>query len=353
MSPARLLPILLLALLPACRSARRGDEAEAGGPASGANVTAETAAATRGPFAITVQAIATVAPRPGSFVSMGAPAPTRVSRVYVSEGDSVRPGQPLVGFEPAAFDAELDRAASARNTAQRAYDRARRLSEQGILPRKEVDQTASDLAQAEAAWVSARRAQELSTLRSPIAGIVARMSAVANSPVDATQPLVEVVDPSALELVLVVSPAEAGLVHSGAPVTVAEQGDTTGAELGRGVVIAVSPTVDSLGRGVQVRARVTAHRRPLRVGEGLPAVIEVAVHRDAVSIPAAALVPEGDAFKVFVVDSSDVAHSRPVTVGGRWRNRVEVLAGLREGEIVVTEGAYGVEDGTRIRRPAP
>jgi multidrug efflux pump subunit AcrA (membrane-fusion protein) len=61
-----------------------------------------------------------------------------------------------------------------------------------------------------------------------------------------------------------------------------------------------------------------------------------------------ALVPEGDRFKVFVVDREGVAHSRPVVVGARSDSLAQISGGLKAGERVVAAGAYGVADSARI-----
>jgi hypothetical protein len=59
-------------------------------------------------------------------------------------------------------------------------------------------------------------------------------------------------------------------------------------------------------------------------------------------------VPEGDQFRVFVVDAKNIAHSRPVIVGVRDPDRVEIRKGLLAGERVVTYGAYGLDDGVTV-----
>jgi len=99
-----------------------------------------------------------------------------------------------------------------------------------------------------------------------------------------------------------------------------------------------------------VRARVPRTTRPLRIGESVAGRIATAVHPHAVTVPVAALVPSGDGFQVFVVDSAGVAHARPVTVGGRTEAVAEILTGLEAGATVVTTGAYGVADGAQISR---
>jgi membrane fusion protein (multidrug efflux system) len=68
----------------------------------------------------------------------------------------------------------------------------------------------------------------------------------------------------------------------------------------------------------------------------------------AVTVPVAALVPEGDGFKVFVVNAANIALSRKVTVGRRTDTVADITSGLSGGERVVTEGAYGVEDSVKV-----
>jgi hypothetical protein len=74
----------------------------------------------------------------------------------------------------------------------------------------------------------------------------------------------------------------------------------------------------------------------------------VATRPAAIVIPAEALVPEGDAFHVFVVDAKGIAHERDVTVGGRSAAGVEITEGLKAGERIVTTGAFGVQDSAKV-----
>jgi len=313
-----------------------------------ATVAARTAVAAVQSMPLTVSGIGTVAARPGRVAALGAPEPTRVAQVFVVPGQRVAAGDSLIAFERAPFEAAERSAAAAVTTAQHAYDRAVRLGAAGVVARKDVDQAAADLAQAQAAEVSAHRALELATIRSPIAGVVTAMRAVVGAPADAAQPLVEVADPSVLDVLVSVVPADAAAVRPGAPVALAAGEAPDAAAVAEGVVGEVAPAVDSVTRAVVVRVRVTRPARTLRIGETLFARITVAQHHDAVTVPAEALVPDGEGFKVFVVDSAGVAHARPVTVGARTAVTAEILDGVKAGERVVTYGAYGVDDGAKV-----
>src|SRR3989475_614451 len=316
-------------------------------------VGARTAVATVQAFPQIVRAIGTVVARPGRFAELAAPAPTRVAAIFVAPGERVAEGDSLVAFERAPFDAAAQSAEAALESAQHAYARALRLVQAGILPQKDADQAAAELAQAQVAAVTARRSRQLATLRAPLAGVVTRMSAVLGASVDPSQPLVEVADPAALDIVFNVTPPEAGAMHGGDSVTVKAGEGAGGESLGAGVVTTVGAAVDSVSRAVPVRARIARPARPLRIGESVFGAIVTAVHARAVTVPVEALVPAGDGYQVFVVDTAGIAHARPVRVGGRSEALAEIMSGLEAGETVVTSSAYGVAGGAKIARVAP
>lgn len=300
-------------------------------------------------LAVEIDVTATTVARPGGIATLAAPAPARVARVYVSPGDRVSRGQPLVAFERAPFEAAHSQAAAAARTAREAFARASRLLEQGIAPRRDVEQTRAALAAAEAALVVARRSLDLATLRAPISGVVSRLTAVLDASVGPSQALVEIVDPSATELELLLAPNDAARVAPGAPVRVV----TAGASPDSGVeaaVVSIGATVDSVVGGVRVRARLVGSHRLLRIGETMPARVQLELIPDAVVIPAASLVPDGDGYRVYVVTPGDTARARPVLVGSRADSLVQVQRGVVPGDLVVTEGAYGVDDGSPVIR---
>ena len=342
----RWLLLLCSAALVGCRKAGGADDA-------GHTVGVRTAVAVARAFPQTVSAIGTVTPRPGHFAELSAPAATRVARIEVAPGQRVARGDVLVEFERAPFEAAARSAEAALVVAQAAHDRAVRLAEAGVVPRRDVDQSAAELAQAQSSAVTARRALELAALRAPLAGVVTRMTAVLGQPVDASQVLVEVVDPDALDIVFAVSAEAAARVRVGAEVTMTAGDYEHGAPLGSGVVAGVAAALDSVSRAVQVRARLANPARPLRIGETVVGRIITGVHEGAVAIPAECVVPEGDGFKVFVIDAGGLARARAVTIGARADSLVEITSGLTAGETVVTYGAYGMEDSVKVVRERP
>jgi RND family efflux transporter MFP subunit len=339
---------MALLSMPFACAAHEEDEAEAH-----ASVRVETIVVEPRAFTETIDAIGTVEVRAGHFAALSAPAPTRVTAVTTAVGERVRRGASLVTLERTVFEAAATSAQAALTSAQQAYDRADRLVQAGISPRRDLDQAAADLAVARSNLLSARRAVDLAVLRSPIDGVVTRLDAPLGAAVDESQVLVEVADPQAIEVVLQVTPADAARLRVGASVALGTQGEGDDDAAMNGRIADIAGVVDTATRSVAVRVRPIGPTHGMRIGESVPAVITRTVHAQAIVVPVEALVPEGDAFRVFVVDPDSVAHARTVTVGARRGKEAMITDGLKPGERVVTSGAYGIDEGTKVLPPKP
>jgi RND family efflux transporter MFP subunit len=342
--------LLLLAALiistDAC--AKKAEEAEK----ARAVVSAQVAPVTAQHFTETVDAVGAVAARPGHIATMSAPSPTRVSKLYVSFGAHVKAGDPLVEFEQPAFDAAAKGADATLAAAEQAQARTQRLADAGVLPRKDAEAAAADLGAARLNAVNAKRARELSTLRSPIDGVVTRLNAVLGASADPAQVMVEVSDPSAVDAILVLSPADASRAKVGDLVQLHAGAAASGAAIATGRVADISAAVDTASRGVPARIEITSGAGAVRIGQTLFGRIAVAEHDKVVMVPLEALVPTGEGFKVFVVDEKGIAQSRPVKIGGRTDHGAWITDGLKPGENIVTQGAYGVDDSTKVETGA-
>ena len=335
--------ILLLAAVAACG----GSTADESGDVQPV-VTVRIDTVVARPFTETLGALGTVVPRTGHSSALSAPTAARVSRVFVTAGQHVAAGDTLVTFDQSPFAAALESAQAALAAAGSAQARAQRLVDAGIAARKDLDQANAELAQARANVATAQRDQELSIVRAPIGGVVTSVNAVLGASVDPSQVLVSLADPQALDLIFNVTPTDAARVHAGAGVTLTHGTGSAVDTVGTARVTDVGGAVDSATRSVAVRARLVASRRTLRLGETLDATIVVAVHQHSIAVPNEALVPEGESFHVFVVDSAGIAHARDVTLGARSDAESEVTSGVEAGDVIVTFGAYGVDDGARV-----
>ncbi len=175
------------------------------------------------------------------------------------------------------------------------------------------------------------------------------------TPVSAGAPLATIVDVSSLSLGADVDETDVFLVKPGVKAE-AELDAVPGARYPATVAsVGLSPTQSARG-GVSYRARLTLAGGTMADGSraptprpGMSAVVDLQVRTspDAVSVPAAAIVRDGDRDEVWVVQDSR-ARRRAVTVGTQGEDRVAITAGLRVGEQVVVRGADQVREGQEL-----
>jgi HlyD family secretion protein len=188
---------------------------------------------------------------------------------------------------------------------------------------------------------------------SPVAGLVLRVVRESAGVVQAGEPLLEVGDPAALELVTDVLTSDAVRIAPGAAVRVDGWG---GAPLeGRVRLIEPSATTRVSALGVQeqrvnvVIALDSPRELWASLGDGYRVETHVVVERrDAVlRVPASAVFRTGDGWAAYVLEGP-VVRLRPLELGLRSRDAIEVLGGLEEGARVVVFPGERVVDGAEV-----
>jgi membrane fusion protein (multidrug efflux system) len=90
-----------------------------------------------------------------------------------------------------------------------------------------------------------------------------------------------------------------------------------------------------------------ARRVAIRPGLIADVRFVLGIHEAAVSVPGDALVLEGEALFVYVIEGS-VAKARPVMIGMKHSGFIEITEGLKPGERLVVEGHKQVRDGDEV-----
>ena len=116
-----------------------------------------------------------------------------------------------------------------------------------------------------------------------------------------------------------------------------------------GEVYFIAPQLDPTNRTGLVKAKVANSNLRLKPGMFASLDLTLKVKDQAVVIPEAALMPQGDRVMVYVVDEQMTAQLRPVKPGLRQAGRVEIMEGIKEGETVVVEGWQKARPGGKVR----
>jgi RND family efflux transporter MFP subunit len=283
-------------------------------------------------------------PTPGGSALLTAPAAGVVASVVAQVGARVRRGDELLRLDVPELAADARQKDAAAAQANREAERQARLLNDGVTSQRAAEEAAAAARQASSAAQASQALLARTSVRSPLGGRVQTVRAQPGERVDAGAPLVEVIDVDPLNLRVAVPAGRLARLHAGQPVTVVQEGDTTPYPAR---IWAVAPGVDSLTNAGEVVIRVPNPGR-LLAGAGATARILVGVDPQALVVPDSAVVLAGDSSAVFVVGRDSIVHLRTVVPGVHQGSRVAVQGQLTPGEIVVTTGAFGLQEGMRV-----
>jgi HlyD family secretion protein len=193
------------------------------------------------------------------------------------------------------------------------------------------------------------------TVRAPVSGRVLRLIQESERVVLAGTPLVEIGDPTNLELVVEYLSVDAVKVREGAKAAVEGWGGPALVAKVTRVEPAGFTKVSALGIEEQrvriVLALANSSEAAERLGHEYRVVVKIEIYESAkaLRVPISALFRKGDQWAVFTV-SGGRARLMPVEIGQRNTTFAEVLRGLTEGATVLLHPSDRVDDGTRVVR---
>ncbi len=278
-----------------------------------------------------------------------------------------------------AAKADAENAKAALGAAQRLYDSSKNLYEQGALPKRQLDQAqvallqaqtqnqaaeqklqkmeavsnaaqqkaaAGQLAAAQGKFEGAQAQFGYSEIRSPIAGVVTDRPLYQGEMATAGTPLITVMDVSRIVARAHIPESQAEHLKAGDPAEISSLGGTDKIS---GKVTIVSPALDPNSTTVEIWAEAKNPKGQFRAGASVNLTMVSKTATDAIVVPKSALlVDPKEGSSVMVVGSDGRAHQRKVQTGIQEGDRVQIVQGLKEGEVVVTEGAFGLPDNVKV-----
>ena len=278
--------------------------------------------------------------------------------------------------------AKLDLAQAKANldVAQSVFDSRQSLLQQGAIPRRDFETARAGLVQAKAAcdiaeqhlnslnsvsqaatianaegaresaqgkYEASQAALSYSEIRSPIDGVVTDRPLFAGEMANAGQAVVTVMDASTLIAKIHLSPTQAAELRVGdeAAVTVPGQDEPV-----KGKVTLISPALDSGSTTLEVWVSIPNKDGIFKAGTPVHVSIAATTIQNALCVPNEALITDKAGNPaVMVIGSDSVANQKAVTTGITDGHDTQIASGLAAGDQVVTKGAYGMDDGTKVK----
>jgi len=368
-----------------------------------ATVVVDVALATRGPLVVTVDEEGQTRVKDRFVIST--PVSGRVLRIHLEPGDAVKRGDVVASVRaeaPSLLDArtraeteavvEAARAALGRSRAEerrakatlaqadRELGRVRELAAEELATAREVDgaqaevdvaaealkaaafavrAASSELQRAEARLVSdAPDTAGVVTVTAPVDGVVLRRIRESESVVPAGDPLLEIGNPEALEVVSDLLTTDAVRVQPGARATIEHWG---GEAVLDASVRRIEPSgftkISALGVEEQRVNVILDFADPASAWSALGDAYRVEVRivvweaADVVKVPTSALFRQGEDWAVYVVEG-DLANATVVEVGHQTGREAEIVSGVLEGQPVIVHPGDTLSDGVSIERRA-
>jgi cobalt-zinc-cadmium efflux system membrane fusion protein len=301
----------------------------------------------------TIRVVGTATFDPAHVAAVGTRVRGFVRRTLKFEGDAVKAGDVLAEIESAELgeaQATVSSTKAQTDAAQINADRERSLLDKNLTTARESEVADSTMKTQKAVLGAAeQRVRALGgasdspfgvfVLRAPIAGSVVERHLSPGQSVDSNAVAYRVADLSHLWVELSVSEQSVGAVRPGDKVEVTSVSDT-GKKI-VGVVAHCGEVIDLATRSADVRVAVDNESHALLPGQSVFATIDASGPRhEALLVPQSAVVYVDGKPTVFVAHAATRMMPQVVKLGGQDQTHIEILDGVTEGQIVVTEGAF-------------
>jgi len=269
----------------------------------------------------------------------------RVAAIHFNEGQAVAEGARLVALDAAEVRSQLDASRADERLTQQRAERAAELFTKNFISQQALEDAreAHKKATAQRQENEARVAK--TDIRAPFAGMVGLRQVSAGAYLKAGDDIARLDKIDVMKLDFRVPEIYLGKIRRDQPVAL--RVDAFPGERFTGQVYAIETAVDERTRTVMLRGRVENKGLKLRPGMFARVVLELGSNDKAALIPEQAIVPRGDRNFVFRVVDGRAALTE-VALGARSPGQVEIVKGLKPGEMVVTDGQIKLQDGVPV-----
>ncbi len=305
--------------------------------------------------------------RPSASSKIAAPLTGLLSQVYCEEGQQVKKGDLLFELDTRSTDTLIAKAKVTVEFAQKNFARKQQLNATDNVSRKLYDEAEQILKSARKDLLTAQTQRDLLQIKAPLSGTVAAIHFKIGEAVSLNTVLADVIDLDRLDIAIRVPSQEATALGLGQSVninttstTIWNNANTPTSQ--RGAVIFIGSQIDPLTDTLLVRAslnnikpspkgegalNLTASN--LRPGQFVSVRILVEERPDRLAVPVESVVTREQTSVLAVVEGNS-AKQTIIKPGLRDGNLIEVEGeNIREGMIIVTQGAYGLPAETPIR----
>jgi membrane fusion protein (multidrug efflux system) len=271
----------------------------------------------------------------------------KLKEILFVEGGEVEKDQVLIKFEDEGYKASKEKYEAAYTLAKAEHDRMKKLYDQKVGALKDYDKAVAQMNEAKAQLAEAEYQLSKTEIKAPFTGTIGIMKVNTGNIVQQHTELVSIVDNSSVKVEFTVPAKYIENVAVGQSVEVTV--DSFGDRKFSGTVDAVDSELDTKNHSILVRAVVPNPSGVLKHGLFANVILVTGEKSGVLLIDEDAIYREGSIELVWIIDAKGRAYTRRILTGAKEVNGVEVLAGLKENEMVVTAGHLKLTDGLKVK----
>jgi len=268
-----------------------------------------------------------------------------VEEILVEEGDYVPSGAVLAKLDDEKLAVQLAQAEANYRKMESEYERATQLFKGSLISAQEFQRAEYECQNEKATYDLYKLNLEYTSIRTPIAGVVAERKVKVGNMIVPNQPTFRVTDLDPLLAPLYVPERQMGRLQVGHVACLTVDAIKDAEFTGR--VERICPVVDPSTGTVKVTVGVHDPTRRLKPGMFARVSITHDVHRGATLVPRDAIIAEDNESAVFVI-KADLARRQVVETGYVNTTHIEVTSGVAVGDTVVTAGKASLKDSTKV-----
>lgn len=278
-------------------------------------------------------------------VDIAAQSSGRVIRLTVDEGDYVRAGQTLAIIESDKQNVNVSNAQANYNNAKAEVERFENAFASGGVTRQQLDQMKLQLETARNNLRGANISASDVNVKASFPGIINSKSIEPGSYVNPGQQMFNIVNVSTLKLRVNVDEKNIGALRNGQRIKVIAS--VLPEKSWEGVITFMAPIADA-SLNFPIELEITNNTRDLKAGMYGTAVFGAGKNISALVVSSAAFVGNVSSNEIFVIKDNKAVLTKVIS-GRNFGDRVEILSGLKEGDVVVTSGQINLANETPVQ----
>lgn len=272
----------------------------------------------------------------------------KITALYIKEGETVSKGTLLAKLNDSDLQAQLSKNKANQKLAEQKLLRLKKLIDIKGVSQEELEILENELLSLKADELYYLAQINKTNIVAPFTGVIGLKNVSEGAYVNATNPIVSMVQLSPIFVEFTVSDKYANSIQTGNTIHFSAE---TSNETYDAKIFAIEPKIDDLTKTIKIRALYSGGRK-FYPGSFVNVEVELSTDESGIMVPTQCVIPILKGQKLYLVKNS-TAVEQVVKIGTRSDQKIQIVNGLQMGDTIVATGLLSVKNGSSLKLIAP